>query len=91
MSEEINVRKVAKLARLKLKTEEEEYFKAKFKNILDYVSQISEVKIDSDMKEKDESLLNTFRPDQKIESDISADEFSPYVENRFFKVPKVIE
>ena len=52
--DEIDVQKVAKLARLNLKKEDEAYFKAKFKSILKYVGKISELEISDDMKEKDE-------------------------------------
>jgi len=91
MSEEINVLKVAKLARLKLQSDEETYFKEKFNKIMDYVGTISEVEITSDMKSKDESQQQIYRPDKKDESPVKPDQFSDYVDNNFFKVPKVIE
>ncbi len=91
MAEEMDVKKVAKLARLKLTPDEEKYYKVKFKEILDYVGTISEVKIDSDMKEKDESLQNIYRDDVRQDSSVSPKQFSDYVENSFFKVPKVID
>ena len=91
MSEEINVLKVAKLARLKLQADEEIYFKEKFNKIMEYVSTISEVEITSDMKAKDESLQKIYRPDQKDKSPVKPDQFSEYIDNKFFKVPKVIE
>lgn len=91
MSEEINVLKVAKLARLKIQSDEEIYFKEKFNKIMDYVSTISEVEITSDMKSKDESLQKVYRPDKKDKSPVQPDQFSDYIDNKFFKVPKVIE
>lgn len=91
MSEEINVLKVAKLARLKLQSDEETYFKEKFNKIMDYVSTISEVEITSDMKSKDETQQRIYRPDKKDDSPARPDQFSDYVDNNFFKVPKVIE
>ena len=91
MSEEIDVKKVAKLARLKLTADEEAYYAARFKEILDYVGLLSEVEIDSEMKEKDESNQELYRVDKRNESPVSPDQFSQYTENRFFKVPKVIE
>ena len=58
---------------------------------MEYVSTISEVEITSDMKEKDESLQKIYRSDLKEDSPVKPDQFSEYVENKFFKVPKVIE
>ena len=89
--DEIDVQKVAKLARLKLNKEDEAYFKAKFNSILEYVGKIAEVDISDEMKEKDESLQRIYRPDTMKKSEISLADFSDYVENGFFKVPKVIE
>lgn len=91
MSEKIDVKKVAKLARLKLNESEEAYFEDKFNTIMDYVGTISSVEIRSDMKEKDESLQQVYRPDQKEKSPVKPDQFSDYVDGSFFKVPKVIE
>jgi len=91
MSEEIDVKKVAKLARLKLTEEEEAYYKREFKTILKYVGKISEVEINSDMKEKDETLQEKYRSDKPQSSPVSPEQFSNNVENRFFKVPKIID
>lgn len=91
MTEKIDVKKVAKLARLKLTEEEEVYYKEKFNDILEYVGVLSEVEIDSEMKEKDESLQVIYREDKREDSPVSPEQFSDYTENRFFKVPKVIE
>ncbi len=91
MAEKIDVEKVARLARLELKKEEEKYFEDKFNEILDYIGTISEVEITDDMKEKDESLQRISRPDQPQDSPVSSEQFSNNIENHFFKVPKVIE
>ncbi len=91
MSEEIDVNKVAKLARLKLTEEEERYYEKEFKDILKYVGKISEVDINSEMKEKDESLQEKYRSDIKQNSPVSPEQFSKNVENKFFKVPKIID
>lgn len=88
---DIDVAKVAKLARLKLNKEEEEYITKQFQDILGYVGQISEVEIDSGMKEKDESLQKIYHQDISEKSDVQPEQFSEQVENNFFKVPKVIE
>ncbi len=91
MSEKIDVKKVAKLARLKLQENEEADFEEKFNAIMDYVGTISEVEITSDMKEKDESQQQLYRLDKKEKSQVRPDQFSDYVDGKFFKVPKVIE
>ena len=88
MSEEIDVKKVAKLARLKLTDDEEKYYEKRFKEILDYVGLVSEVEIDSEMKEKDETLQVIYRKDKRQDSPVSPDQFSEHIENKFFKVPK---
>ena len=91
MTNTIDVKKVASLSRLKLAKEEEAYFEEKFESILNYVSKIAEVKIESDMREKDESNQRVYRQDTVINSDVSPEQFSETIENLFFKVPKVIE
>lgn len=91
MTDPINVKKVAKLARLKLTRKGETYYEEKFQDILNYVGILSEVEIDSDMKEKDESLQVIYRPDTRNDSPVSPEQFSENIENRFFKVPKVID
>ncbi len=91
MTIKYDVKTVAKLARLKLTDEEEVYYKDKFNDILDYVGLLSDVKIDSDMKEKDESLQKIYRPDEHQQSSVSPEQFSKNIENKFFKVPKVID
>jgi len=91
MTEEIDVKKVAKLARITLGKDEEAYFEEKFQQIIEFVGKISEVEIASDMEEKDESLQQIYQQDTRNDSDVSPDQFSKNLENSFFKVPKVIE
>ncbi len=91
MAEEIDVKKVAKLARLKLSGDEERYYESQFKEIIEYVGLLSEVEIDSEMKEKDESNQVIYREDKRARSEVAPDQFSDYTENSFFKVPNVIE
>lgn len=91
MADEIDVKKVAKLARLKLTEEEEKHYKVRFNEIIDYVGMLSAVSIESEMKEKDESLQVIYREDRIKESPVAPEQFSKHVENKFFKVPKVIE
>lgn len=91
MTIEIDVKKVASLARLSLTEKEESYYELRFKEIIDYVGLLSEVEIDSEMKEKDESLQVIYREDKRQDSSVSPEQFSSYTENKFFKVPKVID
>ena len=91
MAEEIDVKKVAKLARIILGKEEEDYFEEKFRQIIEFVGQISEVDISSEMQEKDESFQIIYQKDKLRQSEVSPNQFSKNIENKFFKVPKVIE
>ena len=75
----------------KLEVFEEKYFEEKFRQIIKFVGQISEVDISSEMLEKDESLQKIYQKDSLENSDVSPDQFSKHLENKFFKVPKVIE
>jgi aspartyl-tRNA(Asn)/glutamyl-tRNA(Gln) amidotransferase subunit C len=91
MTEKVDVKKVAELARLKLKTSEITEFKERFNTILDYVGIISEVESDNVDDVKDESLQVVLRTDEPERPTITLDSFSQTLENTFFKVPKVIE
>ncbi len=91
MRDEIDVTKVAKLAKLKLEKNEENYFRDKFSEIIEYVGTISEVEINQDTLEKDESQQKIYFKDQQETSDVSPEQFSEHMENSFFKVPRVID
>ena len=91
MKTEIDVQKIAKLARLKLDKDEEKELRDKFAEIINYVGSISEVEIGEQTREKDESLQKIYHKDRQVKSDVSPEQFSTHVENLFFKVPKVIE
>ncbi|MDX2470035.1 MAG: Asp-tRNA(Asn)/Glu-tRNA(Gln) amidotransferase subunit GatC [SAR324 cluster bacterium] len=91
MSEEIDVQKVAKLARLKLTEEEERVVGQKFKDVLGYIATLEEVEITGELAGKDESEQVLYRPDKNVVSPVKPEDFSPHMENGFFKVPKVIE
>ena len=91
MSNEIDVQKVAKLARLKLTKEEEEVVGQKFKDVIGYIAMLEEVEITGDLEGKDESDQVLYRPDKNIVSPVKPEDFTNNMENGFFKVPKVIE
>ncbi|MCP4750659.1 MAG: hypothetical protein GY866_07195 [Proteobacteria bacterium] len=56
-----------------------------------YVGSISEVEIDKEAMEKDESLPQVFHDDTHRKSPVTPDMFSDKIENKYFKVPKVID
>ncbi|OGH00210.1 MAG: hypothetical protein A2600_06965 [Candidatus Lambdaproteobacteria bacterium RIFOXYD1_FULL_56_27] len=91
MNPEIDVQKVAKLARLKLTAEEEVVVGERFKKVLGYVSLISELALDQEGDQRDETHLAPFREDVARPSGIRPEDFSAHTENGFFKVPSVIE
>ena len=91
MTEPINVEKIATLARLKLEKNEEADFQKKFNEILGYVGSISEAKLESEELAKDESMQQIYHEDKAVNSDVSPSQFSNFIENQFFKVPRVIE
>ncbi len=86
-----DVDKVAKLARLELNEDERKYLQENFGKILGYENSIASVEIDDEMAEKDESLQQIFREDKVSKSEVTPESFSPYIENKHFKVPKIIE
>ena len=91
MSEKIDVGKVAKLAKLRLKAEEEKYFAEKFESILQYFGSISQVDTENVKTDRDESLQIVSHTDIHDKSPVAPEQFSDNVENGFFRVPKVIE
>lgn len=91
MTETINVEKIAKLARLKLDKDQEVYFQEKFNDILGYVGSIADAKLVSKERGKDESMQKIYHEDKMIKSEVSPAQFSNHIENKFIKVPRVIE
>ena len=91
---EFEILKIAELARLNLKPEEQEKLKKNLEAILGYVKNL-----DSLNTEKVEpmshvlNLENVFRPDQVKPCQVrdKALEHAPLKEGKFFKVPKVVE
>lgn len=89
-----DVKYIARLARLKLKEQEIDYFAGQLSNIIDYISQLNE--IDTQGVEPTShalSVQNVFRndvvkPSLKIEDVLKN---APSKEESFFKVPRIIE
>ena len=85
------VRKIARLSSMELTEEETEIFAEQFSSILDYFELLKEVEILAVSRDTDENHLNNGREDKVVKSTVSPEQFSPYLEKGFFKVPKVID
>ena len=91
MPDKFDVKKVASLAKLKLEENEIKQFQDKFSSILGYIDLLKDVDTDQEAAAKDESLQQIYRKDESKDSGVSPEQFSDYVVDRFFKVPRVIE
>ena len=85
------VRKIARLSSLDLTEKETEVFAAQFSTILEYFELLKEVEISDVNCDADPNHLNNVRDDKVAKSPVSPENFSPYVEKGFFKVPKIID
>jgi len=91
---EINIDRVAELARLNLKPEEKEKLAKDLGAILDYVKKLD--KLDTSKVEPTSHVLdmeNVYRKDEVKPSDAAekALEHAPQPDGRFFKVPKIVQ
>ena len=87
------VKKVAHLARLELNENEINNHAEQLEKILDYIRQLE--KIDTDdipCTTRAIEVTNVFRNDEKKNSDCNEEllELAPSKEDRYFKVPKII-
>ena len=85
------VRKIARLSSLELTEKETKVFAEQFSTILEYFELLKEVEISDVNFDADEKHLSKGREDKVVKSPVSPKQFSPYLEKRFFKVPKVID
>ena len=85
-----DVRKIAALSSLELTDEEVGKFVGQFAVILKYFEKLKEVDV-GELADRDDQLQVNGREDICSDSDVSPDQFSPYLEGKFFKVPRVIE
>ena len=85
-----DVRKIAALSSLELTDEELEKFAEQFTFIMKYFEKLKEVDV-GELADRDDQLQVNGREDICLDSDVSPDQFSPYLEGKFFKVPRVIE
>lgn len=89
-----DVRRTARLARLRFSDEEEEHLADELSRILDYVSKLEELDTTGVPPMAHVlDLSNAFRPDE-VEERISHEEAlenAPDADSDYFRVPKVIE
>ena len=85
-----DVRKIAALSSLELTDEEVGKFVGQFTVILKYFEKLKEVDV-GELADRDDQLQVNGREDICSDSDVSPDQFSPYFDGKFFKVPRVIE
>ena len=90
----IDLRSVARLARLHFKEEELKVFESQVADILKFVDQLKKVPVEGvEPTSHPLSLKNVFREDQALKS-LPIEEFlkhSPRARGRFFEVPKILE
>ena len=85
-----DVRKIAALSSLELTDDEVGKFAEQFTEILKYFEKLKEIDIDN-LADRDDQLQVNGRDDICSDSEVSPDQFSPYLDGKFFKVPRVIE
>ncbi len=88
------IEKIAELACLELTEEEKRGFAEDFESILGYFKIIDSAKLPVEGQTEQagqENEVRGFREDRAEASGIVPEEFSPYLEDGHFKVPKVIE
>ena len=85
------VTKISRLSSLELTEKETEKFAEQFSTILGYFQLLKEVEISDVNWDADPNHLNNVREDKVLKSPVSPENFSPYVEKGFFKVPKIID
>ena len=85
-----DVRKIAALSSLELTDEEVAKFVEQFTVIMKYFEKLKEVDL-GELVDRDDQLQVNGRDDICTESEVSPDQFSPYLDGKFFKVPRVIE
>ncbi len=85
------VHKMARLSSLALTEKEAKVFAKQFAVILDYFELLKTAEIPEIETDSDESYLVSGREDKVMKSKVSPEQFSPYLEDGFFKVPRVID
>ena len=87
------VKKVAQLARLELNEDEIQQHAEQLEKILEYIKQLEKINTESvPCTTRAIEVVNVLRKDQKkeYENPLELLDLAPARENRFFKVPKII-
>ena len=87
------VKKVAKLARLELNESEIQQHAEQLEKILDYIKQLEKINTDNiACTTRAIEVVNVLRKDEKKDYEYSEEllDLAPSRENKFFKVPKII-
>ena len=87
------VKKVALLARLELNEDEITNHAKQLEKILEYINQLERINTeDVPCTTRAREVINSFRKDEKKNSDCTEEllELSPSREDKYFKVPKII-
>ena len=85
------VSKIARLSALELTEIELKNFVNQFSLILDYFELLEKAEISDCYIDKSEINIQTGRKDKVIKSSVSPESFSNYLEEGFFKIPRVID
>ena len=85
------VKKMARLSALELTDKELIKFGDQFSAILEYFDLLNEIEMLESDTEIFEKNKDHDREDKVFKSSVNPENFSPYLEDRFFKIPKVIE
>ena len=85
------VQKIARLSSLELTEKETEVFAKQFSGIMEYFELLKSAEIPDVVSNVDESHLGDSRKDKILKSPVSPEQFSPYLEDGLFKVPRVID
>ena len=85
------VKKIARLSCLELCEEETEQYAKEFNIILEHFEVLKTAELVEEVKEQSIHLPGEGREDERKTSPVSPQDFSPYLENGFFKVPRVID
>ena len=85
------VSKIARLSSLELTEQEIKNFVKQFSVILEYFELLKKVEISETVQDRSESNIHSGREDKVYKSTVSPKDFSPYLEGKFFKIPRVID
>ena len=85
------VKKIARLSCLELSEEETEKYTKEFNTILEHFEVLKTAELGEEVEDQSIYLPGEGREDERKTSPVSPQDFSPYLENGFFKVPRVID